>query len=274
MVHIIGAGLSDRAVDLPLSTLSVLARADVVLHDALSLPEEEIWRIVPDGCVVRSVGKRGGIDGSSKQEDIDDMLVRYAVMDDGDNDGALGGGSRTEGARVVVRLKGGDPFLFGRSRTEIDALREKSVAYRVVPNLSSCVAGPHYGGIPLTDPSMGAQSFAVFSGTDARGRGRGEDARRDWQELDVDTLIFLMIGRLDKLDRLCESIGVKGGERWDEQMPCAVVQNAGRASQRVWRATLGTIFGAIKADLGADATTVSPSIFIVGPTASLNLLEQ
>uniref|UniRef100_A0A7S4JPE8 uroporphyrinogen-III C-methyltransferase n=1 Tax=Odontella aurita TaxID=265563 RepID=A0A7S4JPE8_9STRA len=271
-VHIIGTGLSDRASSLPLRTLSVLSRADVVLHDALSLPESQIRLVVPDGCIVRSVGKRGDDRPNSvPQSDIDALLLRYAADD---------------AFRTVVRLKGGDPFLFGRTRTEVDALRDGGAAYEVTPGLSSCIAGPHYGGVPLTDPVVGAQSFSVFSGTDARGRGAGRaaddndssDGGRmiDWSSLDVDSLVFLMIGRLDKLEELCGSIGgERGGYRWHGDTPCAVVRSAGRPlEQRVWRATLSTLVGTIRNDLGEAAVSISPAVLVVGPTASLDLLSQ
>ena len=157
--------------------------------------------------------------------------------------------------RVIVRLKGGDPFLFGRARSEIDALRSAGVPYAYAPGISSCIAGPHLGGIPLTDASLGCQSFGVWSGTDAfggfrglegegdGGGGMGGGRRRRWSS-GVDVLVFLMIGRLDKLDALCRCIVADhhrdddgdcgddddaGGKGWNEDTPCEVIQNAGGA---------------------------------------------
>jgi len=260
-VYIIGTGLSNRLVDLPLSTLSILSRADVVLSDSLSIAHEELSKVVPRDCVIRDVGKRGDYAKSAKQSDIDQLILEYATTTTANN--ATGDCKKT-----IVRLKGGDPFLFGRSRTEIDVLREHSISYQVIPNLSSCVAGPHYGGIPLTDPLIDSQSFAVFSGTNAQGKSD----TRNWGEVDVDALVFLMIGRLDKLGQLCVELGAS--VKWDKGTPCAVVQNAGRSTQKVWRATIGTLVDTIRKDLSADASTISPAIFIVGSVASLNLLSQ
>lgn len=260
--YIIGTGLSDRVIDLPLSTLSILSCADVVLYDSLSLPVGEICRVTPQNCVLECVGKRGDAT-SMKQSEIDALLMHHTASEEG---------------KIIVRLKGGDPFLFGRSRTEIDTLRKSGTPYHVVPNLSSCVAGPHYAGIPLTDPILNAQSFAVFSGTNAAGVGIGLQSKGpkgiDWQKLDVDTLVFLMIGRLDKLDMLCQKLA-ESSPKWCNSTPCAVVRNAGRpSSQQVWRATLDTLVSKLKEDMGEATTTVSPAVLVVGPTAALDLLKQ
>ena len=309
-VYIIGTGLSDKLYDLPLSTLAILVRADVVLYDALSLSYDEIRRIVPSHCVVESVGKRGDTKGSAIQSDIDSLLLHHATVSTIDGVHPETGRTTT---RIVIRLKGGDPFLFGRSRTEIETLQDNNVPYTVIPNLSSCVAGPHAAGIPLTDPLLQAQSFAVFSGTTASGIGLGssssststssskrrkkEDGEEkvvsnsvDWASLTVDTLVFLMIGRLDKLEDLCRTLvesGSSGDEesssssssRWNKDTPCAIVRNAGRPTkQETWRATLGTLVDTIRRDIavGDDpkkVTSLSPAILIVGPTASLDLLS-
>jgi len=256
--YIIGTGLSDRLIDLPLSILSILSLADVVLYDSLSLPAQEIRRVTPQNCTLECVGKRGDV-RSMKQSDIDDLLMHHATSEDQ--------------GRTIVRLKGGDPFLFGRSRTEIDTLRKSGMPYRVIPNLSSCVAGPHYAGIPLTDPILDAQSFAVFSGTNSAGRGIGTRTI-NWKNLDVDTLVFLMIGRLDKLDALCHKLA-ESSPKWCTNTPCAVVRNAGRlSSQQVWRATLTTMVTLLREELGESTTTVSPAVLVVGPTAALDMIKQ
>ena len=191
-------------------------------------------------------------------------------------------------------MKGGDPFLFGRTRTEIDALRANNIPYTYTPGISSCIAGPHLGGIPLTDTSLDCQSFGVWSGTDAMGRYRsvdsvGNDRSKFWQDMDVDVLVFLMIGRLDKLEALCQAIAhdcndTNAPAKWNNDTPCAVIQNAGGLKvaidkptglpvQRVWRSTLGKIVGDImKEDI--NRKSVSPAVFVVGATATLDLLSQ
>ena len=256
-VNIIGTGVSNEVINLPLSTLAILSKAAVVLHDNLSLSEEEICKVVQEGCIVRSVGKRGDDASSVPQSEIDRLIVEYA--------------KEPEKYPTILRLKSGDPFLFGRSRTEIDALRENNLSYRVIPNLSSSIAGPHYAGIPMTDPVLDSQSFAVFSGTNAQGIGIGGDGDTDWGDIGVDTLVFLMIGRLDKLGQLSQRLVDSNGDRWTADTPCAIVQSAGRAEQKVWRATLATIVQSIQSDLGGDCKTVSPAIFVAGNVASLDL---
>jgi len=295
IVHIIGTGVTPTLLNLPLSTLFLLSQADVVLYDSLGLTQHDIRRIVPDNCEVICVGKRGDQKSSSwKQGDIDQLLLQKAI-----ESALLPSDDRQRTPKrttSIVRLKGGDPFLFGRTRSEIDALRANNVPYTYTPGISSCIAGPHLGGIPLTDTSLDCQSFGVWSGTDALGRSWGLDDDSDdpsrskfWQSMDIDVLVFLMIGRLDKLEALCQSIahnsnGANGSGRWNKDTPCAVIQNAGGTSetpdepttipvQRVWRSTLGNIVADIRKE-DMNLTSVSPAVFVVGATATLDLLSQ
>jgi len=122
---------------------------------------------------------------------------------------------------------------------------------------------------------LDSQSFAVFTGTDKGGIGEGQKGERDWKNMQVDALVFLMIGQLPKLRALCDRLVEGGGTRWTSTTPCAVVQNAGRKEhQQVFRGTLGTLVDNIQEDLGEEATTVSPAILVVGQVAALDLLEQ
>ncbi|KAL3826964.1 hypothetical protein ACHAXA_000028 [Cyclostephanos tholiformis] len=296
IVHIIGTGLSPTLMNLPLSILHILSRSDVVLYDSLGLSYEDIRRIVPNHCDLVCVGKRGDRK-SWKQDDIDLLLLQKAseqqvspslgVMHAND------GRETTTRRRCIVRLKGGDPFLFGRTRSEIDILRSNAIPYTYTPGISSCIAGPHLGGIPLTDPSLDCQSFGVWSGTDKFGKSLGlDDGSDDYLDeqwlLGVDVLVFLMIGRLDKLDALCRSIANRAKGRgktgqWNSNTPCAVIQNAGGITeadewttspvQKVWRSTLGNIVEDIKKE-DSTRSSVSPAVFVVGATASLDLLSQ
>lgn len=276
VVHIIGTGLTPSLLSLPLSTLNILCRADVVLYDSLGLSYDDISLIVPNHCEVICVGKRGDSTKSWKQQDIDQLLLNMTMQQ-----------QSNEKPRTIVRLKGGDPFLFGRTRSEIEILRENSVAYTYTPAISSCVAGPHLGGIPLTDAALNCQSFGVWSGTDAFGKSRGlnDDTIETEFAPNVDVLVFLMIGRLDKLEGLCQLLctsGKNGDNKWDAHTPCAVIQNAGGITekstdspsqlpiQRVWRSTLGNIVTAIRNE-DETCTSVSPAVFVVGRVCELNL---
>ncbi|KAL7529878.1 hypothetical protein ACHAXR_006656 [Thalassiosira sp. AJA248-18] len=286
IVHIIGTGLCPTLLNLPLSTLYILSQADVVLYDSLGLSYRDICQIVPKHCEVICVGKRGD-KKSWKQTDIDELLLEMATEPPDETNK-----QQRPNKKNIVRLKGGDPFLFGRTRTEIEALRSHNIPYSYTPGISSCIAGPHLGGIPLTDPLLDCQSFSVWSGTDAFGKSWGlkdNDAcqGKEWRGLDVDVLVFLMIGRLDKLEALCHSIA-NGDDReddarkWSKDTPCAVIQNAGGRNemgdsslpvQRVWRSTLENIVPLIKKE-DETQTSVSPAVFVVGATASLDLLSQ
>jgi siroheme synthase len=318
IVHIIGTGLTPNLLSLPLTTLHLLSQADAVLYDSLGLAHEDICRVVPQHCEVICVGKRGDSQKSWKQSDIDDLILQMAMTTTTTTTQTASSScssslstTTTDGSsttiikpKTILRLKGGDPFLFGRARTEIDTLKSNNIPYSYTPAISSCIAGPHLGGIPLTDPTLNCQSFGVWSGTDAFGRSRGliEDNKNDdnnatsdidntsgnWEGLGVDTLVFLMIGRLDKLEALCNLL-VSRGEKWDESTPCAVIQNAGgkrsmvqettddsqdssQIIQRVWRGTLGSIVPVIRKE-DETRTSVSPAVFIVGATCQLDFLS-
>ncbi|KAL7475376.1 hypothetical protein ACHAW6_001294 [Cyclotella cf. meneghiniana] len=318
VVHIIGTGLTPTLLSLPLSTLHILSQADFVLYDSLGLSHNDIYHIVPRNCQLIFVGKRGDSDKSWEQSDIDELLLKIALQDhSADPDDKISECRNAEKqqqthtkSKVIVRLKGGDPFLFGRTRSEIETLRKNNISYTYTPGISSCIAGPHLGGIPLTDATLNCQSFGVWSGTDAFGRswGLNTDENHDGEvtdfETNVDVLVFLMIGRLDKLEALCKllafgkqknvtnpSFGTLN-RKWNVDTPCAVIQNAGgiastssendlennsnntpqqkRPIQRVWRSTLGNIVSLIRSE---DETrkSVSPAVFVVGKVCEVNL---
>ena len=269
VVNIIGTGLTPTLLSLPLSTLHMLSQADVVLYDSLGLSHHDICQIVPNSCKVICVGKRGDRPSVSwKQNDIDNLLVDMAM----------------EQPRRIVRLKGGDPFLFGRTRSEIETLRAKNISYTYTPGISSCIAGPHLGGIPLTDTELGCQSFGVWSGTDAFGKSRGlNDTNEADFTANVDVLVFLMIGRLDKLKALCQLLVSRGENtstkswKWNADTPCAVIQNAGGSTgnlhapdQKIWRGTLRNIVSTIQNE-DETCTSVSPAVFVVGRVCELDL---
>ena len=312
IVHIIGTGLNPTLLNLPLSTLLLLSRADVVLYDSLGLSMADISRIVPAHCEVICVGKRGDQKSNSnswKQDDINELLLQKSI----EPSSSFTNQQQQQQRRSIVRLKGGDPFLFGRTLTEIHTLRSNNISYTYTPGISSCIAGPHLVGIPLTDSTLNCQSFGVWSGTDAFGRSRGLDRNDDDSAADggddddsgnsgkqqlqqqqsllsVDTLVFLMIGRLDKLDALCQFIAKLHGDngndgKWNANTPCAIIQNAGGTRldleiertdmpvQRVWRSTLGKLVSDIKEE-DPTCVSVSPAVLVVGATAALDLLSQ
>jgi uroporphyrin-III C-methyltransferase / precorrin-2 dehydrogenase / sirohydrochlorin ferrochelatase len=229
-VWLVGAGPGEADL-LTLAAREVLAAADVVLHDALVDPE--VLALAGPRARVVDVGKRAG-GRRVPQERINAMLLEAAAQGD-----------------EVVRLKGGDPFVFGRGGEELAALAENGVEVRLVPGVSSATAAPTLAGIPLT--LRGVASSVAF----ATARGRG-GARPDLARLAgaADTLVVLMAleGLAETAEALAEALG--------ETRPAAVVAAAGTRRQRVVRGDLGTI-----AAVCAAAGLTPPATLVVGEVA-------
>ncbi len=155
-VALVGAGPGDASL-LTLAAARLLQDCDVLVYDALV--GESVLEMASDACVRVFAGKRGGRP-SARQQDICEMLVRFA----------------REGKRVV-RLKGGDPFVFGRGGEEIRALSEGGIRFRVVPGITAGIAAPAMAGIPVTDRTVNA-SLAFLTGHEAL-----EETRIDWPAL-------------------------------------------------------------------------------------------
>ncbi len=225
-VYLVGVGLGAKQY-LTLQAQAVLARADVAIYDALVDPE--ILSLLPAGCDRLFVGKRGGRP-STPQTEINRLLVERAIR-----------------GQQVVRLKNGDPFVFGRAREEMAALTAAGIPIEVVPGLSSALTAPLLAGIPLTDKYLG-HSFAVCTGH--------QIDCLPWQALaEIDTLAILMGAR--NLPQLLDKLQQAGKPA---ATPVAVVRAAGTPVQQVWQGTLATILNAV-----ADAP-LSPAVIIVGET--------
>lgn len=165
-VYLVGAGPGDVAY-LTIKADNLLAMAQVLVYDAL-VDEQLLQRVSPD-CLKIDVGKRGG-KPSTPQAEINNLLVKFCQ----------------EGA-FVVRLKSGDPFIFGRCTSEIAALKAAGCEFAVVPGISSAIAAPLLAGIPLTDPVM-SRCFAVLTAH--------EPEALDWEALSrLDTIVILMGGK-------------------------------------------------------------------------------
>ena len=141
-VYLVGAGCGDYDL-ITLRGMKILEQAEVVIYD--SLIDTDLLDFVPDKCEKICVGKRFG-QKSEKQENINKILVEKAL----------------EG-RTVVRLKGGDPFVFGRGGEEILALQQYNIPYSICPGISSCIAVPELAGIPVTH-RITSRSFHVVTG--------------------------------------------------------------------------------------------------------------
>lgn len=216
-----------------------LSQADVVLYDRLIDPE--ILSLVAAGADLVDVGKEPG-SGVEQQRRIIELLIEHASA-----------------GRRVVRLKGGDPLVFGRGAEEALALSAAGVPFEIIPGVSSALAGPAYAGIPLTHREL-SRAFAVVTGKAASGEAPDDD-EIDWASLAgfKGTLVFLMA--VSTLGTITSRLVAAGR---DPEGPAAVVQDATLTSQRVVVSTLSEI-----AEDAERAGIASPAILIVGDVVGL-----
>jgi uroporphyrinogen III methyltransferase/synthase len=236
-VYLVGAGPGDPGL-LTVRGFAVLTRADVVVYDRLASPA--LLDIVPEGAELVSAGKAPG------QVDLTQDEINQVLVDRGRAVGPDG---------TVVRLKGGDPFVFGRGGEEVEALRAARIPFEVVPGITSAIGALTYAGIPVTHRGVSTH-FTVVTGHEDSAKNR-TDVRWDALAKTGGTLVILMgAGHIgDIAARL-----IDGGRAPDT--PVAAVRNGTRANQRTVRATLGTI---------ADAGVRAPSAIVVGEVAALDL---
>jgi len=236
-VLLVGAGPGDPDL-ITLRGAKALGRADVVLYDELAA--EDLLDLAPARALRINVGKRGHESPTRTQEEINALIVEHA-----------------KAGRTVVRLKGGDPFVFGRGGEEVSACAEAGIAFEIVPGVTSAIAAAAYAGIPVTDRRHSA-SFAVVTGHKDPSRA-AEQTR--WRELGsaVDTLIILMGMR--NLAKLVTQL-IEGGK--DPATPAAAVMQGTLPNQRTCVSTLGGLCDAVEASgMG------SPSAIIVGEVVGL-----
>ncbi len=229
-VYLIGAGPGDPGL-ITVRGLEILGRADVVLHDRLIAPEL-LRRARPEAALI-DVGKSPANHRAS-QEEINDLLISNAM----------------EG-RAVARLKGGDPFVFGRGAEELDACERAGVPCEVVPGITSAIAGPASAGIAVTARSV-ARGFAVVSG---RSEQRALDQLEDLRPYaHADTLLLLMsVARLESIARTLMELGRSAST------PIAIVERAGMAGERTTIGELQTI-----AAVARERDVRSPAVIVIG----------
>jgi uroporphyrinogen III methyltransferase/synthase len=235
-VALIGAGPGDPGL-LTLRGAQLLREAEVLLYDALA--SDAIVALAPQTCERIYVGKRAG-DHAMAQDDIEALAI-----------------ARAREGRFVVRLKGGDPFVFGRGGEEAEALRAASIPFEVVPGISSALAAPAYAGIPLTHREFAA-SFTVLTGHEDPAKPA---STLDWAKLaDPKRTLVILMGTAN-LREIAEKLVANG---LAATTPVAVVQDGTRPSQRTVLGTLATI--------ARDVTTAKvgpPAVIVVGEVARL-----
>jgi uroporphyrinogen III methyltransferase/synthase len=235
-VYLVGAGPGDPGL-ITVKGLACLQKADVVVHDRLV--NAGLLRQAPQGCEMINVGKSPQRH-TLPQEAINALLVEKALA-----------------GKVVVRLKGGDPFLFGRGGEEAEALAEAGVPFEVVPGVTSAIAAPAYAGIPVTHRDH-TSTFAVVTGHEDPTKA---DSSLDWQKLatGVGTLVCLMgVGNLPQIVAKL----IEHGR--DPRTPVAIVQQGTEARQKTVTGTLADIV-----ERAREADIRPPAVTIVGEVVAL-----
>ena len=233
---LVGAGPGDPLL-LTLKGRDCIARADVIIYDYLCNPALLCW--APDGAEKIFAGKMSSVH-TMDQADINALLVK-----------------NVRGGKTVVRLKGGDPFLFGRGGEEAEALAEAKCRFEIVPGVTSAIAGPAYAGIPVTHRAHGA-AVTFFSGH--------EDPSKAESTLDYTAIAHapgtkVMLMGIERLAAITAGLG-KAGMRAD--LPVALIRRATTARQQTLVGTLSDI-----ADLAVAAGFKAPAVAVFGEVVSL-----
>ncbi|HLY03986.1 MAG TPA: uroporphyrinogen-III C-methyltransferase [Candidatus Cybelea sp.] len=236
-MFLVGAGPGDPGL-LTLRAAEVLESAEVLLYDALA--SDPIVALAPPSCERIYVGKRAG-DHAMPQEEIERLAIERAQA-----------GSR------VVRLKGGDPFIFGRGGEEAQALAASGVPFEIVPGVSSAYAAPAYAGIPVTHRDWAA-SFTVATGHEGPGKAVSS---LDWAKLADPRRTLVLLMAIANLREIANQLIAHG---LSPQTPVAVVQDGTRPSQRT---VLGRL-DSIAADVAA-AKIGAPAVVVIGGVAALS----
>ena len=235
-VYLVGAGPGDPGL-FTIRGKELLEQADVVLYDALA--NQDLLKLCRDDAELVDAGKRGG-DHRLKQWETNELLIKYAK----------------EG-KMVGRLKGGDPFMFGRGAEEAEELRDAGIDVRVVPGVSSSISVPELAGIPVTHRDHASMVTFV---TGHEKSDRTED-RVDWKALaESHGTIVVMMG-LGNAKSISEGL-LEGG--MDADTPAAIITNGSTPEQEVELTTVSKLNDTIK-----DKKMEPPGIMVIGNVASV-----
>ncbi len=232
-VYLTGAGPGDIEL-LTLKALRVIKEADVIIYDRLANPD--ILEEAKDGCEFVYVGKEDG-HHIMPQDDINETIYQNALKH-----------------KVVVRLKGGDPFVFGRGGEEAAYLQERGVLFEIIPGITSAISVPAYAGIPVTHRGV-AVSFRVVTAHESPNK---KESQIPWEHYKSDdTIVFLMgLHNLAKISKKLIEIGKPS------DCPCAVISKGTTKDQQVVVGTLSDIV-----QKAVDVPT--PALIIVGEVVKL-----
>ncbi len=234
-VYLVGAGPGDAEL-ITVKGARCIKEADVILYDRLV--NKDLLDYAKPGADLIYCGKLPNLH-TMQQDTINHFLVKYAKK-----------------GKVVTRLKGGDPFVFGRGGEEAEALVKNHVEFEVVPGITSGIAAPAYAGIPVTHREYGG-SFAIVTGH----RKEGEDEKQRWESLakGIDTLAIYM--GVKNLPYICDSL-VKYGK--SKETPAALIQWGTFGEQRTVTGTLETI-----ETVARNEGIQNPSMIIIGEVVKL-----
>lgn len=233
---LVGAGPGDPDL-ISLKGVKALKQADVILYDALAHPD--LLEYVPEGVERIFVGKKVGV-CQFKQEDIHELIVKYA---------------KEKG--TVVRLKGGDPYIFGRGHEELVYAEKHGVEVEIVPGISSCYSVPELQHIPLTRRGIN-ESFWVLTGTT-----RNHELSNDVYMAAKSSATVVILMGMRKLSQIIELYQKEGKGK----TPIGIIQNGSWADEKVGLGTIDTILEIVE-----NKQLSSPAIIVIGEVVALHPL--
>ena len=236
MVYLVGAGPGDAGL-LTLRGAELLGRADVVVYDALVNPD--LLRLAPKAAEIIYGGKRSS-QHAIPQGDLNQLLVAKA----------------REG-KCVVRLKGGDPYIFGRGGEEAEELADATIPFEVVPGISSIVAGPNYAGIPITHRDH-CSSFMVITGHEDPTK---EETSLDYAQIARATGTKIILMGVERIRQIAEALVANGMKA---STPVGMVRWGTTGQQESIEGTLGTI-----AEVVAEKGFKAPAVTVIGDVVKL-----
>lgn len=239
-VFICGAGPGDPKL-ITVRAMELLKTCDVVLYDRLVA--RELVDQIPASAEKVYVGRAVG-DPTTHQDRTNELMAEYAKK-----------------GKQVLRLKGGDPFIYGRGAEEAEHLLKLGIKFEIVPGITSAIASPAYAGIPLTHRRH-SSSVAIVTGHEDPGK---DEPVVKWDKLAgaVDTIVVLMgIGQLEQISKDLIEAGMK------KNTPVAIVVSGTTEKQKTVRGTLATI-----TDMASKANVKPPAVIVIGKVAGLDHLE-
>ena len=236
-VYLVGAGPGDSKL-ITMRAVELIQKADVVLYDRLV--SKKIITMIPKKAEKVYVGRAVG-DDTKHQDSTNDLMVKYAKK-----------------KKSVVRLKGGDPIIFGRGGEEAEFLKEHKVKYEIIPGITSGIGSATYAGIPLTHRKFASSVVFVTGHEDPE--KKSEVVK--WKKLakSVDTIVIMM--GLSRIDIICKQL-IQGG--MDKKMPVAVIQNGTTPQQKMITGNVSNIGKLVKQN-----NLKAPANIIIGKVVDLS----